>query len=158
LTPGVNFTNILDAAFMRTDPKSAQKTDVLTVFFCAFGICTCKNFALNVDEIDPWGHTCFISVSLKDLIRFKIFQVRLHQLRITTLLLQSNMRYEPSNFLLFLDLNLPYSIDSYSLSFNGLWLFIIKKRVRFSQGGEKKPFKKYYCRNVSLFSGLVLSL
>jgi len=32
LTPGVNFTNILHAAFIRPYPKSEKKTDNLTVF------------------------------------------------------------------------------------------------------------------------------
>jgi len=31
--PGVNFINILRAAFVRADPKSVKKTDNLTVFF-----------------------------------------------------------------------------------------------------------------------------
>jgi len=35
--PGVNFINILGAAFMRTDPESAKKTDNLTVFFSLLG-------------------------------------------------------------------------------------------------------------------------
>jgi len=33
----MNFTNILSAAFMRVDPKSAKKTDNLTVFFALLG-------------------------------------------------------------------------------------------------------------------------
>ncbi len=40
------------AAFTHTDPKSAKKTDGLTVFFCAFGICRCKSCAYNVGEIN----------------------------------------------------------------------------------------------------------
>jgi hypothetical protein len=32
LNPGVKFTNILRAAFMHSDPKSAKKTDSLTYF------------------------------------------------------------------------------------------------------------------------------
>ncbi len=32
LTPGVNFVNILNAAFTQADPNSAKKTDGLTVF------------------------------------------------------------------------------------------------------------------------------
>jgi hypothetical protein len=31
-TPGVNFINILQAAFALEDPESAKKTDNLTVF------------------------------------------------------------------------------------------------------------------------------
>ena len=41
--PGVNFTNILQAAFTRADPKSAKKTVKLSSFFCAFGICARKS-------------------------------------------------------------------------------------------------------------------
>jgi len=33
LTTGVNFNNVLQAPFACTDPKSAKKTDNLTVFF-----------------------------------------------------------------------------------------------------------------------------
>jgi len=36
-TQGVNFTNILFAAFMRPDPKSAKKNDGLTMFFALLG-------------------------------------------------------------------------------------------------------------------------
>ena len=42
-TSGVNFTNILQAAFTCEDPKSAKKLLNLTVFICAFGICTHKS-------------------------------------------------------------------------------------------------------------------
>jgi hypothetical protein len=37
LTAGVNFTNILRAAFTCTNPKSIKKTDGLTVFFALLG-------------------------------------------------------------------------------------------------------------------------
>ncbi len=37
LTPGVNVTNILLAAFTCEDPKSSKKTDGLTVFFAHLG-------------------------------------------------------------------------------------------------------------------------
>ena len=33
-TPGVNFINVLQAAFVLADPKSVKKTDNLTVFLC----------------------------------------------------------------------------------------------------------------------------
>jgi hypothetical protein len=42
-------------AFMLTDPISAKKTCDLTVFICAFGICTGKSCTKNVDDTDPWG-------------------------------------------------------------------------------------------------------
>ncbi len=35
--PGVNFINILNAAFARTDSESAKKTEDFTVFFVLFG-------------------------------------------------------------------------------------------------------------------------
>ncbi len=37
LTPGVNFINVLQTAFMSADLKSAKKTDNLTVFFALSG-------------------------------------------------------------------------------------------------------------------------
>jgi len=58
---GVNFTNILCAAFMRTDPKSAKNTDSLTVFFCTFGICAhvkaaCKTLMKLTAELVKRAH------------------------------------------------------------------------------------------------------
>jgi len=53
LTPWVNFTSILQAAFLFPDPRSAKDTDDLT--FCAFGIYASKNFVKHVCEIDTWG-------------------------------------------------------------------------------------------------------
>jgi len=50
--PGVNFINILRAAFTREEPESAKKTVKLSIFFCAFGICAHKSCSLNVGEID----------------------------------------------------------------------------------------------------------
>ena len=37
-TPGVNFTNVLQATFTNADPKSAQKDSQVKQLFCAFGI------------------------------------------------------------------------------------------------------------------------
>ncbi len=54
LTRGVNFINIPLSAFARPDPESTKKTDNLTVFFCAFGICVCKSSSQSIDEIDTW--------------------------------------------------------------------------------------------------------
>ncbi len=48
---GVDFTNILHAAFTCADPKSIKNTDDLTVFFGAFGICPRKSCLSNVGEI-----------------------------------------------------------------------------------------------------------
>ncbi len=36
-SPGLNFNKILQAAFTPADPKSAKKTDDLTVFFALLG-------------------------------------------------------------------------------------------------------------------------
>jgi len=36
---GVNFTNILCAAFKQADPRSAKKYSQVIILFCAFGIC-----------------------------------------------------------------------------------------------------------------------
>jgi len=38
-TPGVNFINILQAAFTGEDPKSAKKYSKVVSLLCAFGIC-----------------------------------------------------------------------------------------------------------------------
>ena len=38
-TLGVNFTNVLQAAFTLADPESTKKLLDLTVIFCAFGVC-----------------------------------------------------------------------------------------------------------------------
>jgi len=40
---GVNFTNILRAAFTSSDTKSAEKTVKSSVFFFTVGICMCKS-------------------------------------------------------------------------------------------------------------------
>jgi len=53
LAPGVNFTNILRAAFMCADPKSLNKTDSLTVSFVLLGSLRVKAELINVGEIDP---------------------------------------------------------------------------------------------------------
>jgi len=56
LTTGVNFINVLRAAFERADHESAKKTDNLIVFFVLLGsVClkaACKIKLINVDEID----------------------------------------------------------------------------------------------------------
>jgi len=42
LTPGVDFINVLWAAFMHADPKSAKKTDNLTLFLLFQELCVKK--------------------------------------------------------------------------------------------------------------------
>ena len=52
-TSGVNFTNVLQAAFTGADPKSAKKTVKLSSFLGFQDLCEHKSCSLNVDEIDP---------------------------------------------------------------------------------------------------------
>jgi len=42
-TTGVNFINVLHAAFTHTNPKSAKKDSQVVNIFCAFGICPLKS-------------------------------------------------------------------------------------------------------------------
>jgi len=42
LTPGLNFINILRAAFARPDPERAKKTNNLTVYFALLGYACAK--------------------------------------------------------------------------------------------------------------------
>jgi len=39
LTPGVDFTNVLPAAFTLTDPKSTKDTDDMTVIYHVIAAC-----------------------------------------------------------------------------------------------------------------------
>ena len=55
--PGDNFTNILRAAFMRTDPKSATKGSQLKQLFALFGSVPVKAARKHVDEIDPCSYS-----------------------------------------------------------------------------------------------------
>jgi len=50
---GVNFTNVLRAAFTLKDPKSAKKTVKLSSFFALLGSALVKAARKHVDEIDP---------------------------------------------------------------------------------------------------------
>jgi len=50
-SPGINFINVLQAAFASADPKSAKRQSNCQSF-CAFVICSCKICLLNVGEID----------------------------------------------------------------------------------------------------------
>jgi len=42
-TPGVNFTNVLRAAFTLIDPQIVKNTVKSSVNFYTFGICACKS-------------------------------------------------------------------------------------------------------------------
>jgi len=49
----VNFINILRKAFMRTDPKSAKKTESLTVFFALLGSACVKTTQKKLMKLNP---------------------------------------------------------------------------------------------------------
>jgi len=51
---GVNFTNILQAAFSHADPKRKKDTFDLTLFLHFFGFALVKVACKHVDEIDPY--------------------------------------------------------------------------------------------------------
>ncbi len=55
LSPGVDFTNNLEAAFARADPKRAKKTDNLNVFFRFWDLCTLKLCAKMSVKLTPGG-------------------------------------------------------------------------------------------------------
>jgi len=54
LTPGVNFTNILRAAFALKDPKSTKRHWWLDCHFALLGSLPVKAFRKHVGEIEPW--------------------------------------------------------------------------------------------------------
>jgi hypothetical protein len=53
LRAGVNFTNIIRAAFTQADPKSAKKTVKLSVFFEHSGSACIKSALRTMIKIDP---------------------------------------------------------------------------------------------------------
>jgi len=53
LISGVDFTNIVHAAFMLTDPKSAKKTNSLTVFFALLGSARIKTYRKMLEKLTP---------------------------------------------------------------------------------------------------------
>jgi len=69
LTPGVNFTNILMAAFMRADPKDAKKTVGLTALFALLGsthIKAARIMLMDQGLISPtYLHSAFTPVAPK---------------------------------------------------------------------------------------------
>jgi len=54
-TLGVNFTNLLHAAFMLIDPKSAKNTVKPSVIFALLGSARIKAERKHVCEIDTWS-------------------------------------------------------------------------------------------------------
>ena len=60
-TPGVNFINVLWAAFMHANTKSEKKCGQAVSLFCTFRICVDKSCAWNVGEIGPCIHNNFFS-------------------------------------------------------------------------------------------------
>ena len=58
MEPGVNFTNILQAAFTRADPKSAKKLLNLTVYFALLGparVKAARRMLVKWSQTDPRG-------------------------------------------------------------------------------------------------------
>ncbi len=55
MPPGVNFINILQSAFMCSDPESAKKTDGLTVFFVLLGSLCIKVARKMLVKLTPGG-------------------------------------------------------------------------------------------------------
>ena len=51
--PGVNFTNILQAALAHADPKSAKKKDKSSSFFVLSGFAHVRAVCKQVGEIEP---------------------------------------------------------------------------------------------------------
>ncbi len=57
--PGLNFTNVLWAAFAHVDPKSAKKTLMSSlIVFCAVRICSCKKL-----HVEFWWNWLQVSIS-----------------------------------------------------------------------------------------------
>jgi hypothetical protein len=52
LTTGINFTQHFTCSCYAHRSQKCKNTVKLSVFFCAFEICVCKNCSKNVDEID----------------------------------------------------------------------------------------------------------
>ena len=50
---GVNFTNVLQAAFTCPDPKSAKKDSQVKQLFALLGSAHVKSARKHLDEIDP---------------------------------------------------------------------------------------------------------
>jgi len=62
LTPGVNFTNIIWAAFTHADPQSAKKTVKLSVFFALSGSAHAKAGRKTMMKLTP-SLSLFMTIS-----------------------------------------------------------------------------------------------
>jgi len=60
-TPGFNFTNILHTAFTRPDPKSAKKTDNLTIYFALLLSAYIKSAHKMLTKLTPGKHCKYYS-------------------------------------------------------------------------------------------------
>jgi len=67
-TPGVNFINVLQAAFTHADPKNAQKTVELSVFFVLLGSVLTKVAHRTLMKLNPDDQT--VVRELHSTIRF----------------------------------------------------------------------------------------
>jgi hypothetical protein len=79
---GVNFTNVLRAAFMHVGPKSTKIQSSYQTFFALLGSGHIKALSKQVDEIDPrkqsYNKGNFLYVSQKDQISLKLLDSPLH--------------------------------------------------------------------------------
>jgi len=66
--PGVDFTNILQAAFTRADPKSAKNYSQVISLFCAFGICARKSCMLMLVKLTSEVRYCKICLNSEMLL------------------------------------------------------------------------------------------
>jgi len=67
VTSGANFTNVLQAAFVKADPKSSKKTENLAVFFAHLGSARAKAACRTLMKLTPkvHKHLLFLSHILK---------------------------------------------------------------------------------------------
>jgi len=64
LTPGVDFTKVLQAPFRHVDPKHAKKQSSHLCLFVLLGSKCIKAACKHVGEIDPWLGTTDIKCNL----------------------------------------------------------------------------------------------
>jgi len=62
LTPGVNFINTIQAAFMSANPKSVKKTVKLSIYLCFWDLCSQKTDRTMLMKSTPG--TNFINMQL----------------------------------------------------------------------------------------------
>jgi hypothetical protein len=66
---GFNFINVLQATFAHTDPQSAKKTDILTVFFVLWGSASVKAACRTLTKMTPSYPYFYFCPNLKVIVR-----------------------------------------------------------------------------------------